>query len=336
MAKPEDLPEGTEPKMSDDGQWVWHYTQWLPVPNAPDSTVKKAMSNSRGIIQGATNRQLLYGVQKGDTNEASTMRERAEISREQARRVQADEQKARQIAGRDFRTEADKDAASRAAAQFNQSMAQTSGAAGAGAAVLKAQNVQDPTATMQQHMARQDEQQQRAQQLATQAETAQELAAIKEGRAEDLNIMAANEAQHELAARSLATTEAEQGSEGNNTEEPVPESPEDVKEKDFNERITIALKPLTPESNPDLYQKGLEAIRAYYENPESLNSAAWLKFKREAQDAGATSISTDPGLSKYEGITRRYGPDSATGGTGSTGTSDARVKNIISAIHRKY
>ena len=82
-------------------------------------------------------------------------RDDARIQRAAAARQEADSQRNRQIASRDERKEADKDAAAQAASQYQQTMAQISGAAGGGAAALAAMNVQkgDPN----QHRQRADE-----------------------------------------------------------------------------------------------------------------------------------------------------------------------------------
>ena len=82
-------------------------------------------------------------------------RDNARIVREQAARQQGDAQRNYQIASRDEHKEADKDAAAQASSQYQQTMAQISGAAGGGAAALAAMNVQkgDPN----QHRQRADE-----------------------------------------------------------------------------------------------------------------------------------------------------------------------------------
>ena len=82
-------------------------------------------------------------------------RDDARIQRETAARQEADSQRNRQIASRDEHKEADKDAAAQASSQYQQTMAQISGAAGGGAAALAAMNVQkgDPN----QHRQRADE-----------------------------------------------------------------------------------------------------------------------------------------------------------------------------------
>lgn len=82
-------------------------------------------------------------------------RDNARIVREQAARQQGDAQRNYQVASRDEHKEADKDAAAQASSQYQQTMAQISGAAGGGAAALAAMNVQkgDPN----QHRQRADE-----------------------------------------------------------------------------------------------------------------------------------------------------------------------------------
>lgn len=89
-----------------------------------------------------------------DPNSALS-RDNARIVREQAARQQGDAQRNYQIASRDEHKEADKDAAAQASSQYQQTMAQISGAAGGGAAALAAMNVQkgDPN----QHRQRADE-----------------------------------------------------------------------------------------------------------------------------------------------------------------------------------
>lgn len=111
----------------------------------------------------------------------------ARESDKQAARAGKDAQNRYQIASRDFRVEGDKDAATRAAAHFNQQVAQTSGAAGSGAAVLGAMNVQDPSERYDTHMQRADLAHREARAIQTQSEGAKMDAIRKRSTADGLD-----------------------------------------------------------------------------------------------------------------------------------------------------
>lgn len=126
-------------------------------------------------------------------------RANAELMREQSADLQSSAQRNLQIANRDERAEADKDAAAIAAGNYQQTMSQISGAAGGGAAAIASMNTQ--TADPNVHRARADaahakgtEQRQEANVLQQQSMDARAIADDKDYRAM-LNSKQAAEAQ---------------------------------------------------------------------------------------------------------------------------------------------
>ena len=154
-------------------------------------------------------------------------RDDARIQRAAAARQEADSQRNRQIASRDERKEADKDAAAQAASQYQQTMAQISGAAGGGAAALAAMNVQkgDPN----QHRQRADEAHKNATVLSDAADANKLNANASEKDANDADKLASDAAtqnikssMYSIAPDYGAASEGEQnpGNGGNSNQQP--------------------------------------------------------------------------------------------------------------------
>lgn len=123
-------------------------------------------------------------------------RDNARILREQAARQQGDAQRNYQIASRDEHKEADKDAAAQASSQYQQTMAQISGAAGGGAAALAAMNVQkgDPN----QHRQRADEAHKTATALMDASDANKQMANRQEAEANDADKLATDAANQNI------------------------------------------------------------------------------------------------------------------------------------------
>ena len=123
-------------------------------------------------------------------------RDNARIVREQAARQQGDAQRNYQVASRDEHKEADKDAAAQASSQYQQTMAQISGAAGGGAAALAAMNVQkgDPN----QHRQRADEAHKTATALSDAADANRQQANRHEAEANDADKLATDTANQNI------------------------------------------------------------------------------------------------------------------------------------------
>lgn len=130
-----------------------------------------------------------------DPNSALS-RDNARILREQAARQQGDAQRNYQIASRDEHKEADKDAAAQASSQYQQTMAQISGAAGGGAAALAAMNVQkgDPN----QHRQRADETHKTATALSDASDANKQAANRQEAEANDADKLATDAANQNI------------------------------------------------------------------------------------------------------------------------------------------
>ena len=160
-----------------------------------------------------------------DPNSALS-RDNARILREQAARQQGDAQRNYQVASRDEHKEADKDAAAQASSQYQQTMAQISGAAGGGAAALAAMNVQkgDPN----QHRQRADETHKTATALSDASDANKQAANRQEAEANDADKLATDAAnqnikstQYSLAPDYGAASEGN-GNGGNGDQQPTP------------------------------------------------------------------------------------------------------------------
>ena len=158
-------------------------------------------------------------------------RDNARIVREQAARQQGDAQRNYQIASRDEHKEADKDAAAQASSQYQQTMAQISGAAGGGAAALAAMNVQkgDPN----QHRQRADEAHKTATALMDASDANRQQANRHEAEANDADKLATDAAnqnikstQYSLAPDYGAASEGNgNGGNGNGDQAPGDQQP---------------------------------------------------------------------------------------------------------------
>ena len=126
-------------------------------------SARGALNVAADVAHGVMNYGMSRGMQRKLTDEADTdlasYNDRSgDIAMEQAGRAQKDAQRGYQIANRDQRTEGARDAAANAASQYQQRMAQISGAAGGGAAAIASQNVQDASSRFDTHMNRADTQ----------------------------------------------------------------------------------------------------------------------------------------------------------------------------------
>ena len=314
--------------------FMWNGRKWVeekiqPLPR--QSVVGRIMST-------ATPQQIIGGVQKGDTTAAAYQKELAARSSKHAGRVEADEQKARQKAGRDFRVEADKDAAARAASEYNQKMSQISGAAGGGAAALASMNVKDPTATLQTHMARQDEQQTRAEDLASQAEAERQESVRRQFEAERHNEIARDESQHNLAARSLSTATSVEPAVSKNPEEVVeeeetpaePKSPQ-IQDVQAVRRANNAVGGIRGKVTDDELQQEIENFsKAFSEGDE-----AWKKYAADFNTRYRLTGKNAASLSRTESTAGDY-VGKWSGETGEIVPPDSRIKHIIEAVNRRF
>ena len=105
---------------------------------------------------------LTRGFNPATNSKVASSEAAGRLQDESAARARMAADRSKQIAGRDPRAEAAKDAAASAAAQAQQKASQLSGAMGAGAAALASMNTQDPTAGVQQYTQRADTQANRA------------------------------------------------------------------------------------------------------------------------------------------------------------------------------
>ena len=315
--------------------FMWNGRKWVeekiqPLPR--QSVVGRIMST-------ATPQQIIGGVQKGDTTAAAYQKELAARSSKHAGRVEADEQKARQKAGRDFRVEADKDAAARAASEYNQKMSQISGAAGGGAAALASMNVKDPTATLQTHMARQDEQQMRAEDLASQAEAERQESVRRQFEAERHNEIARDESQHNLAARSLSTATSVEPAVSKDPEEvvveetpaePEPKSPQ-IQDVQAIRRANNAVGGIRGIASDDELQQEIENFsKAFSEGDE-----AWKKYAADFNTRYSLTGKNAASLSRTESTAGAH-VGRWSGETGEIVPSDSRIKRIIEVVHRRF
>lgn len=315
--------------------FMWNGRKWVeekiqPLPR--QSVVGRIMST-------ATPQQIIGGVQKGDTTAAAYQKELAARSSKHAGRVEADEQKARQKAGRDFRVEADKDAAARAASEYNQKMSQISGAAGGGAAALASMNVKDPTATLQTHMARQDEQQMRAEDLASQAEAERQESVRRQFDAERHNEIARDESQHYLAARSSSTATSVEPAVSKNPEEevveetpaePEPKSPQ-IQDVQAVRRANNAVGGIRGKVTDDELQQEIENFsKAFSEGDE-----AWKKYAADFNTRYRLTGKNAASLSRTESTAGAH-VGKWSGETGEIVPPDSRIKHIIEAVNRRF
>ena len=151
-------------------------------------------------------------------------RDNARILREQAGRQQGDAQRNYQVASRDEHKEADKDAAAQASSQYQQTMAQISGAAGGGAAALAAMNVQkgDPN----QHRQRADEAHKTATALSDAADANKQAANRQEAEANDADKLASDAATQNIKSGQYSIAPdygaASEGNNSNGEQQPTP------------------------------------------------------------------------------------------------------------------
>lgn len=318
--------------------FMWNGRKWVEEKIQPQPLPRQSVVGR--IMSTATPQQIIGGVQKGDTTAAAYQKELAARSSKHAGRVEADEQKARQKAGRDFRVEADKDAAARAASEYNQKMSQISGAAGGGAAALASMNVKDPTATLQTHMARQDEQQMRAEDLASQAEAERQESVRRQFEAERHNEIARDESQHNLAARSLSTATSveptvskkpeEEVVEEETPAEPEPKSPQ-IQDVQAVRRANNAVGGIRGKVTDDELQQEIENFsKAFSEGDE-----AWKKYAADFNKRYRLTGKNAASLSRTESTAGAH-VGKWSGETGEIIPPDSRIKHIIEAVNRRF
>ena len=322
-----------EKKPGDEFQgYTYNGTTWDKGPAKPsqtaDTTYNATMQTVSPLLSAVTPDTLLHG--KKDKSELqSTQEALADKSTEMAGRMQADAQRGYQLASRDPRVEASKTAAADAAAQFQQGMEQTSGEAGGGAAVLANRKTVSPAQYEAQHRERADQQQREARAVKTQAE-GQEKAAIEE---RGFGAELAREEQ-ERAARDRAVRALAQGGTETATDN---EKKEDVKTEE------------TPpvETPPVENTRNLENIKAQNLPPAVLTALGTTP--KEVDIAELTRLNAMPGWEgkmKFSVKADRWWPGAEgefkPAGHGETTTVpvdsgyDTRIKNIISAVHRRF
>lgn len=185
---------------------------WLPQNELPGEKLaglaeRAATTTIGNVMTNATPQQLLYGRDKADTAVAASMKAGADLNEQQARRNQQDAQRGYQLASRDPRVEADKDAATRAAAQFTQRMGQQKNASGGGAAVAASLNVVDPSTALAEHRQRADTQFERGRAAQIAAESAMGAAIQKRMEGEEVNREARDLAGRNLSSSAMARAE---------------------------------------------------------------------------------------------------------------------------------
>lgn|SRR5262245_14917450 len=265
-------------------------------------------------------------IDRGDTTAAAFQEAAADASREQQERAQVDAQRGYQIGARDPRVEADKDAAARSAAMFNQQVAQQSAASGAGAAVLASMNTVDPTATLAENRARGDAQHLVGAQHQLTAETARQQELAKRNSAEEFNRLEGDRIAQNAQATQLSlggnnapssqpassSTPAQGTQEQNQSAIPAPAqktkqspAPPQLSTAELNKRVEAAISDVTDKSKlAPLRAQGFGAIKAFYSTPS--NKALWEQFRKAVVAAGGTPVNADPAISKVAGTTTQY------------------------------
>lgn len=143
------------------------------------------LGSAAGNIGAGVFNALLNNRPHTESNRGRTLRNHAELHEEQRAQQNAHAAQHEQAANRDPRVEGDKDAATTAAAHYNQKVAQISGAAGGGAAAVAAMNTVDPSQRYDVHMNQANLRRQQGQ-MARDAAMATGQTAIRErGRAND-------------------------------------------------------------------------------------------------------------------------------------------------------
>jgi len=268
------------------------------------------------------------GARNNMSRAAGTLDAQAAQDRVQQARTAVDAQRDYQIANRDARVEGDKDAAARAAAQFNQRMAQQSGASGGGAAVLASLNVQDPSTSYTEHRQRADTQHDRATDLQTQSEQAAQNALVREGRAADVNRVQRQEARHNTTATNLATRDPTTPAPTPDTpapqETPPPAAaPQQELTADMIARVTEAIQG----APPDRIGEVQSALQQVYMLPENERATKWNELRTKYN----TEFEKVKDWKAIQDITFN-GKYDLNGKL----ASDARLKNIINVVHRRF
>lgn len=288
-----------------------------------------------------------FNRKTGDTQHAASLRDQAELAREQAGRAQTDAQRGYQLASRDARVEGDKDAATRAAAQYGQKMAQISGAAGGGAAALASMNVQDPSQNYQEHRQRADTQHVMATQLQDQAEGAKRDVVSLENDAEQSNREARDRLKHNRMQSYLSNqgpqTTPGQNNQSSTTTQTTTNAAQTVPQP---QRINDAMSGIpTTDQRYTGWKQRLEQAQRTGPKGDPTGIKQWDQVATEINSAMgsqpnwidiATSKSRpgeDPRFmqGQIEGA-KEYDEKIETGDV----PSDTRSKNIIRAINRRF
>ena len=336
-------------QMSPNKEWIWNGSTWVQRANTRQPNNTNLRSGINTVAAGITPENLLGGVQKGDSAFAAAEREKARLNREEIQaRAQRDAQRGYQIASRDQRVEGDKDAAASAAAQFNQGMAQTSAAAGGGAAVLANQRIIDPTQRYDVHMGRADTQHERG--IASQegaesaalagitgAQTADEINRIERQRAQ------ANAARRAAALNTNPGADSVSSGQQQGAKAPTTETPAD--QTQAVRRIDKAFEGAPPESQADQDALRPKLIAAIMQQDAKVGIDEWDNAVKEwnakyPNNLIATSQSRpgqDPRFTQgnIEGALQFNEAETRTE-AGTQPQSDTRVKNIIKVISRRF
>ena len=267
-----------------------------------------------GIAAGAA---ANYRKNTGDTNIAAAQRASAEASKRQQGRVQVDAQRGYHLAKRDPRVEGDKDAATRSASRYLQTMSQITGAAGGGAAALASMNVQDPSQSYAEHRQRADEQHRQARAVQTQAERAGEHVISKQASADEFNRLEGDRRQHNLASGNLSTATTGDRGGGGEYIPPPNINPADRPgigprpDADDPARIAAMFR-----NNQIPTEQQLPGITPVLEEMRAAQMISDLEQRRIAWDAAADKMEALPGFSNYNqgGIARTSSRDKS--GTG--------------------
>jgi hypothetical protein len=243
------------------GRWVRAGDTPVNRANLGETAQNLIQQSGAAVLGNVTPDSLIHGIQRGDTVSAAHARQASENQRQASARLRADAQRGFGLANRDPRVEADKDAAARASAQFQQRMAQTSGAAGGGAAVLAAMNVQDPSAQLAEHRQRADQQFLVGSQHERAAELAEQVENRERARADDINRRERDRARRNLQGAAIARGPAPLRPAEQQTavapvqqeSEPADTAPEDKWEA-ISQRIDTALSSLPDDFDPEQRQ----------------------------------------------------------------------------------
>jgi hypothetical protein len=246
----------------------------------------------------------------------------ADIDAQQAARAAADAQRNYQVANRDERVEADKDAASRSAAMFNQAMANTSGAAGAGGAALAASQkaVVDPTDTLQMRLNRADTEFSNANDLQSQSESARANAQSDLAAATNKDVNAQREATYNVEETNRALGVG--NSNDQNTQEKVPAAP-------TSETPAAPKNSTVPSGSANSNMTWAQRSQYLSDLPISAADLSQLGKLWDAKDVqGYTAM--------VNSLNAKYGLKAPKRISPSIVPSDRRLKRLLSVVNRRF